>query len=157
MDFYDLEAKDINGKNVSMKNYEGKTLLVVNTATKCGLAQQLKELEELYKEFKNSEFEILGFPCGQFANQEAENNDEISTVCQINYGVTFNMFEKINVNGKDAHPIYKYLKSEAKGILNPEIKWNFTKFLVNKDGKVIKRYAPITKPNKIKGDIKKII
>jgi len=157
MEFYDLLAKDINGKDVKMEKYKGKVLLVVNTATKCGLAPQLNELENLYKSYNNLGLEVLGFPCGQFANQESKSNEEISKVCAINYGVTFDMFEKIEVNGKDAHPIYKYLKSQAKGILTNEIKWNFTKFLIDKNGNVVRRYAPTTKPLQIKNDIEELL
>ena len=157
MGFYDLKARDIDGKIIEISNYKGKTLLIVNTATKCGLAPQLKDLEELYKKYKNSGVEVLGFPCGQFANQEEDDNKEIQNVCQINYGVTFKMFEKINVNGKETHLLFKYLKNEAKGMFSKEIKWNFTKFLVDKDGNVIKRYAPTKKIVKIEEDIKKLI
>lgn len=153
MKFYDLEAKTISGQNISMKDYEGKVILVVNTASKCGLTPQFEELEELYKEFKDRGFEILGFPCGQFKNQELSSNDEISSFCQINYGVTFRMFDKIDVNGENTHPIFKYLKSEAKGMFKSDIKWNFTKFLIDSHGHVVKRYAPTTKPSKITKDI----
>lgn len=157
MNFYDFSAKDINGTEVSMSKYEGKVLLVVNTASKCGLTPQFEELESLYKEYKDKGFEILGFPCNQFAKQDPASNKEIGQFCLINYGVTFNMFEKIDVNGATAHPIYKYLKNESKGILSKEIKWNFSKFLIDSNGKVIKRYSPITKPSKLKGDIEKLL
>ncbi|WP_300381159.1 glutathione peroxidase [Clostridium sp.] len=157
MGFYDYSAKSINGKEVSMKDYEGKVLLVVNTASKCGLTPQFEELESLYKEYKDKGFEILGFPSNQFAKQDPGSNKEISQFCLINYGVTFNMFEKIDVNGEKAHPIYKYLKGEAKGILSKEIKWNFSKFLIDSEGRVIKRYSPTTKPLKLKEDIEKLL
>ena len=157
MEFYDFTAKDINGKEVSMRDYKGKVLLVVNTASNCGLTPQFEELEILYKEYKDKGFEILGFPCNQFAKQDPASNKEISQFCLINYGVTFNMFEKIDVNGKTAHPIYKYLKNEAKGILSKEIKWNFSKFLIDSEGRVIKRYSPTTKPLKLKEDIEKLL
>lgn len=157
MNFYDFSARDINGKEVSMSNYEGKVLLVVNTASKCGLTPQFKELESLYKEYKDKGFEILGFPCNQFAKQDPGSNKEIGQFCLINYGVTFNMFEKIDVNGVTAHPIYKYLKNEAKGVLSKEIKWNFSKFLIDNEGKVIKRYSPTTKPLKLKEDIENLL
>lgn len=157
MEFYDFTAKDINGKEVSMRDYKGKVLLVVNTASKCGLTPQFEELEILYKEYKDKGFEILGFPCNQFAKQDPASNKEIGQFCLINYGVTFNMFEKIDVNGVTAHPIYKYLKNEAKGILSKEIKWNFSKFLIDSEGRVIKRYSPTTKPLKLKEDIEKLL
>lgn len=157
MNFYDFKANDINGKEVSMNNYKGKIVLVVNTASKCGFTPQLKDLEDLYKEYKDSGVEILGFPCNQFLNQEPGDNNEVKNFCQINYGVTFNMFEKIDVNGSNAHPIYKYLKDQEKGILTKDIKWNFTKFLIDRNGNVIKRYSPTTSPLKIKEDIEKIL
>ena len=157
MNFYDFKANDINGKEVNMNNYIGKIVLVVNTASKCGFTPQLKDLEDLYKEYKDSGVEILGFPCNQFLNQEPGDNNEVKNFCQINYGVTFNMFEKIDVNGSNAHPIYKYLKDQEKGILTKDIKWNFTKFLIDRNGNVIKRYSPTTSPLKIKEDIEKIL
>lgn len=131
--------------------------MIVNTASKCGLTPQLEGLENLYKEYKDKNFEILGFPCNQFANQDPGTNKEISEFCLINYGVTFTMFEKIDVNGQNAHPIYKFLKENAKGTFGSEIKWNFTKFLIDKEGNVIKRYSPITTPEKIKSDIEKLL
>lgn len=157
MKFYAYKARKMNGQEVRMKEYEGKVVLVVNTASKCGLTPQFKELEELYKEYKDRGFEILGFPCNQFAKQDSGTNKEIHDFCQLNYGVTFNMFEKINVNGKDAHPLYKYLKDSAKGLLSKEIKWNFTKFLIDSNGNVIKRYAPTVTPSKIKSDIENLL
>ncbi|ACD53907.1 UNVERIFIED_ORG: glutathione peroxidase [Clostridium botulinum] len=157
MNFYDFSAKKINGREISMNEFKGKIILVVNTASKCGLTPQFKELEEIYKEYKKKGFEILGFPCNQFAKQDSGNNKEINEFCQLNYGVSFNMFEKIDVNGKNAHPIYQYLKNETKGVLSKEIKWNFTKFLIDVEGNVIKRYAPITSPLKIKDDIEKLL
>lgn len=157
MNFYDFSAKDINGNNVDMQEYKGKVILVVNTATKCGLSGQLKDLQELYTEFKEKNVEILGFPCNQFANQEPGDNSDIQNVCMINYGVTFKMFDKINVNGENAHPIYKYLKEQKGGILSKGIKWNFTKFLIDQEGNVVDRYAPTVKPVKIKKDIENLI
>lgn len=157
MNFYDFSAKKINGQDVNMNEYKGKVVLVVNTASNWGLTPQFSQLEELYKTYKNNGFEILGFPCNQFKNQDPGNNNEIHNFCQLNYGVTFNMFEKIDVNGENAHPLYKFLKSETKGFLNDEIKWNFTKFLVNNEGKVIRRYAPTTTPMKIKSDIERLL
>ena len=140
-----------------MSDYKGNIILVVNTASKCGFTPQLKDLEELYKEYKDSGVEILGFPCNQFLNQEPGDNKEVKNFCQINYGVTFNMFEKIDVNGSNTHPIYKYLKEQEKGLLTKDIKWNFTKFLIDKEGNVIKRYSPTTSPLKIKTDIEKLL
>jgi glutathione peroxidase len=157
MKFYDFSAKDIYGDEVRMDVYKGKVVLVVNTASKCGLTPQFKDLEALYEEYKDKGFEILGFPCNQFANQDSGSNEEIHQFCQLNYGVTFNMFEKIDVNGEGTHPLYKYLKDEAKGLFSKEIKWNFTKFLIDGDGNVIKRYAPTAAPLKIKKDIEKYL
>jgi len=156
MKFYDLHAKKMNGQVVKMEQYKGNIILVVNTASKCGLTPQFKELEELYQNYKSQGLEILGFPCNQFANQETGSNQEIQEFCQLNYGVTFNMFEKIEVNGANTHPIYQFLKKEAKGLFGSEIKWNFTKFLIDRQGNVVKRYAPTVKPSKIATDIKKL-
>ena len=157
MKFYDFKAKKINGQEVEMKDYEGKVVLIVNTASKCGFTPQFAELENLYKEYKDSGLEILGFPCNQFANQDKGSNEEIHSFCQLNYGVSFNMFEKIEVNGKNAHPLYRFLKDEQGGIMGSDIKWNFTKFLIDRDGNVVKRYAPIVKPSKIESDIKDLL
>ncbi|AQR93753.1 glutathione peroxidase [Clostridium saccharoperbutylacetonicum] len=157
MNFYNFTANKVNGKEIKMDEYKRKVLLIVNTASKCGLTPQLEGLENLYKEYKDKNFEILGFPCNQFANQDPGTNKEISEFCLINYGVTFTMFEKIDVNGQNAHPIYKFLKENAKGTFGSEIKWNFTKFLIDKEGNVIKRYSPITTPEKIKSDIEKLL
>ncbi|MBS5883758.1 glutathione peroxidase [Clostridium sp.] len=157
MSFYEYSAKNIDGKEINMSDYKGNIILVVNTASKCGFTPQLKDLEELYKEYKDSGVEILGFPCNQFLNQEPGDNKEVKNFCQINYGVTFNMFEKIDVNGSNTHPIYKYLKEQEKGLLTKDIKWNFTKFLIDKEGNVIKRYSPTTSPLKIKTDIEKLL
>ena len=157
MNFYDFSANSIYGEEISMKEYKGKVVLVVNTASKCGLTPQFKDLELLYKELKDKGLEILGFPCNQFAKQESGSNEEIYQFCQINYGVTFAMFEKIEVNGKNAHPLYKYLKSKAKSLFSKEIKWNFTKFLIDSKGNVINRYAPTTSALKIKEDIEKLL
>ena len=157
MSFYEYSAKNIDGKEINMSDYKWNVILVVNTASKCGFTPQLKDLEELYKEYKDSGVEILGFPCNQFLNQEPGENKEVKNFCQINYGVTFNMFEKIDVNGSNTHPIYKYLKEQEKGLLTKDIKWNFTKFLIDKEGNVIKRYSPTTSPLKIKTDIEKLL
>ncbi|MGG7076806.1 glutathione peroxidase [Clostridium sardiniense] len=157
MNFYEFSAKDINGQDIKMSKYKGKIILIVNTASKCGFTPQFKELEELYNLYKEKGLEILGFPCNQFKNQDPASNAEINNFCQLNYGVTFTMFEKIDVKGPDAHLIYKYLKDEAKGMLSNEIKWNFTKFLLDSNGNVVKRYAPTTSPLKIKQDIEKLL
>ena len=140
-----------------MSDYSGKVVLVVNTASKCGFTPQLKDLEYLYKEYKDLGLEILGFPCNQFLNQEPGDNKDVKNFCEINYGVTFDMFEKIDVNGSNTHPIYKYLKNQEKGIFTKDIKWNFTKFLIDRNGNVVKRYSPTTSPLKIKEDLDKIL
>lgn len=155
--FYDFEAISLQGKNVKMSDYSGKAVLVVNTASKCGLTPQYEGLEALYKEYKDQGLEILGFPCNQFGAQEPGSADEIGEFCQVNYGVSFKMFEKIDVNGPNTHPIFKFLKEEKGGILGDDIKWNFTKFLIGKDGNVIKRFAPITVPADLKDDVEKAL
>ena len=154
MKIYNFKVKDNLGKEISLENYKGKTLIIVNTASKCGLTPQFEDLEFLYKKYKNENFEILGFPCNQFAKQELNSNDEIQEFCQLNYGVTFKVFDKINVNGKNAHPLYKYLKKEKSGIFGGSIKWNFTKFLIDKNGNVVERYAPTDSPLKMEEKIK---
>lgn len=155
--FYDFEAVSLRGENIKMSDYSGKAVLVVNTASKCGLTPQYEGLEALYKEYKDKGLEILGFPCNQFGAQEPGSADEIGEFCQINYGVSFKMFEKIDVNGPNTHPIFKFLKEEKGGILGDDIKWNFTKFLIGKDGNVIKRFAPITVPDDLKVDVEKAL
>jgi glutathione peroxidase len=151
---YDFEANLLNGDPVKLGEYRGKTLLIVNTASQCGFTPQYSGLEKLYDKFKARGLEILGFPCNQFGKQEPGSSAEISEFCSVNYGVTFPIFEKIDVNGKGAHPLYRYLKSEARGVLGSEpIKWNFTKFLVNREGKVVERYGSTTKPEQIEADI----
>ena len=155
--FYDFEAVSLRGENIKMSDYSGKAVLVVNTASKCGLTPQYEGLEALYKEYKDKGLEILGFPCNQFGAQEPGSADEIGEFCQINYGVSFKMFEKIDVNGANTHPIFKFLKEEKGGILGDDIKWNFTKFLIGKDGNVIKRFAPITVPDDLKADVEKAL
>jgi len=155
---YDFSAIDIKGQSVALSGFKGKVLLIVNTASKCGLTPQYEGLEKLYKEKNEQGLEILGFPCNQFAGQEPGGSDDIGQFCQLNYGVTFQMFEKVKVNGSDAHDLFKFLRTEAKGLLGSEkIKWNFTKFLINKDGTVLKRYAPTDKPAKIAKDIEKLL
>lgn len=155
---YDFEVNTISGKTVSLSDYKGKVLLIVNTASKCGFTPQFTGLEALYTEFHEKGLDILGFPCNQFLKQDPASDSEISEFCSLNYGVTFPMFSKIEVNGDNTHPLYTYLKSEAKGLLGSEkIKWNFTKFLVNSEGEVIKRYAPNTEPKDIAADIKALL
>ncbi|CAA6817159.1 MAG: Glutathione peroxidase family protein [uncultured Sulfurovum sp.] len=156
--FYDFNATSIIGESISMSKYKNNVVLVVNTASKCGFTPQYKGLEELYKKYKDNNFTILGFPCNQFSEQEPGSHDEIQTFCSTNYDITFPLFEKIEVNGDNAHPLYKFLKSEVTGIMWTEgIKWNFTKFLVNKKGKVIKRYGSSTKPKEIESDILRLL
>lgn len=152
---YDFNVKKANGAEQSLKDFEGKPLLIVNTASKCGLSDQFKELQEIYNTYKEQGFEVLGFPCGQFNNQEFDSIEETTEFCQLNYGVTFPMFGKIDVNGEKEEPLYSYLKSEKGGVLSKDIKWNFTKFLVDRNGHVVERYAPTTKPSKIEKDIMK--
>lgn len=154
---YDFTVKLPDGSEKSLHDYEGKTLLIVNTASKCGFTPQFEGLQALYEKYQNRGFEILGFPCDQFNNQEFENIDETMQFCQVNYGVTFPMFAKIDVNGKDEHPLYTFLKEQQGGILGKAIKWNFTKFLVDTKGEVVHRYAPNTEPNQLEEDIEKHI
>jgi len=153
MTFYDITFRDSFGSTVSMSEFRGKVVLIVNTATKCGLAGQFKELEELHQKYKDKGLVVIGFPSDQF-KQEPETNETMVKACLINFGVTFLISEKIYVNGKDTHPLFVYLKKELPGgILGSGIKWNFTKFLVSKDGVPFKRYSPTTKPVEIEGDI----
>ncbi len=155
---YDFSAQTVSGQKQALSDYKGKVLLVVNTASKCGFTPQFAGLEELYERYKDKGLEILGFPCNQFANQDPGSNEEIQEFCQLNYGVTFPMFGKVDVNGGDAHPIFKFLKKEAPGALGSQrIKWNFTKFLIDSEGNVLKRYAPTDKPKAIEKDIAKLL
>ncbi|MCF8294540.1 MAG: glutathione peroxidase [Bacteroidales bacterium] len=147
--FYTFSATSLQGKEISMESYRGKTILIVNTASKCGLTPQYDGLEKLYQKYLPKDFVILGFPCNQFANQEPGDAKTIQEECLINYGVTFPMFAKIDVNGENAHPIYKYLKSKLNGTFGSRIKWNFTKFLIDSNGKPVKRFSPFTKPETI--------
>ena len=147
--FYNFEAKSLQGKDIKMEAYKGKTVLIVNTASKCGLTPQYEGLEALYQKYKDQGLVILGFPSNQFANQEPGDEKSIEQGCVINYGVSFPMFSIIDVNGENAHPLYKYLKQELKGTLVNKIKWNFTKFLIDAEGNPVKRFAPTTKPEKI--------
>ncbi|MGB1297369.1 MAG: glutathione peroxidase [Psychrobium sp.] len=155
---HEFSVNTISGEQVSLSQYEGQVVLVVNTASQCGFTKQYAGLENLYKAHKDQGLAVLGFPCNQFGEQEKGDSDEISQFCELNFGVTFPLFEKIEVNGDNAAPLYNYLKSNARGILGSKrIKWNFTKFLVGKDGKVLKRYAPTTKPEAIAADIEKLL
>lgn len=155
---YDIEVKDIDGKVVQLSKYKGDLLLIVNVASKCGFTYQYKGLETLYEKYHNKGLSVLGFPCNQFLSQEPGTDEEIKEFCSLTFGVKFDMFSKIDVNGADTHPLYKYLKENADGFLGTDvIKWNFTKFLVDKDGEVIKRYAPSTEPSEIEQDIKSLL
>jgi len=151
---YSFKANNLKGETVNLAGYQGKTLLIVNTASKCGLTPQYEGLEELYQKYQSEGLEILGFPCNQFGAQEPGAASDIESFCAVNYGVSFPMFEKIQVNGREAHPIYKYLKKALPGTLTNAIKWNFTKFLIAADGQPLKRYAPTTEPSNIEADIK---
>lgn len=155
--FYSFLAKTLQGRELSMDAYKGKIVLVVNTASKCGFTPQLEGLEELNRKFKDKGLVILGFPCNQFGNQEPGDEKSISEGCIINYGVTFQMFSKVDVNGDNAHPIFKYLKKELGGWFGSRVKWNFTKFLIDANGMPIKRFAPITKPEKIGEYLEKML
>ena len=155
---YDFQAELLEGEQKNLADYQGKVLLVVNTASQCGLTPQFEGLEQLYQDYQQQGLLILGFPCNQFAQQDPASNEEIGSCCQRNYGVSFPMFAKVDVNGPTAHPLYQYLTTEAKGILGSQsIKWNFTKFLINQKGQVVKRYAPIVKPEKIAKDIQRLL
>lgn len=157
-DVYEFTAKSLDGKDIDMAQYKGDVLLIVNTASQCGFTGQYAGLEQLHKDYASKGLKVLGFPCNQFGAQEPGSASEIGTFCQKNYGVDFQMFEKIDVNGKDAHPLYKYLTSSAPGVLGTEnIKWNFTKFLVGRDGKVFKRYAPQVEPKDMNKDIEELL
>ena len=150
---YDFAALTNRGVEKSFADYCGQVLLIVNTASKCGFTPQYKELEALYQKYKDAGLVVIGFPCDQFAHQEPGTDTEIEQFCQINFGVTFPLMKKIEVNGENEHPLYTFLKAQAGGYFGRKIKWNFTKFLVSRDGSVIKRYAPATKPMKIEKDI----
>ncbi len=155
---YDFSVKDAELIDIPLTNYHEKVLLVVNVASYCGLTYQYKGLENLYKKYKNDGFEILGFPCNQFALQEPGTNQEIKEFCDTNYGITFKIFNKISVNGSKADPFYNFLKNEKLGVAGtPQIKWNFTKFLINKDGEVIKRFGPQVESEEIETSIKEIL
>jgi glutathione peroxidase len=181
MSVYDFTAKDIDGNEVNLKDYEGKALLIVNTASECGFTPQYEDLQKLYELYQDKGLEILGFPCNQFKGQEPGNSDDIQKFCQINYGVTFKIFEKVKVNGENAHPLFKYLKAQApyegwdenhptnkilasllkenypEYLMNNEIRWNFTKFLVNPKGQVVERFESSVSPLDMEGAIEKVL
>ncbi len=157
MNFYDFDAQTIQGKIQSMSSYQGKVVLVVNTASQCGLTPQFAGLEELHKKYHDKGLVVLGFPCNQFGNQDPGNAQEIEEFCQLNYGVSFPMFDKVEVNGPAAHPLFKYLKSKLGGWFGSSIKWNFTKFIVDKHGKPVKRFSPTTNPAKMEALIQKLL
>ena len=155
---YDFSAKTLASKDVPLADYRGQVLLIVNTASKCGFTPQYEGLEKLYEGLHPKGLTVLGFPCNQFGHQEPGDESEIGQFCQVNYGVSFPMFAKIDVNGANAHPLYKFLTREKRGILGtPNIKWNFTKFLIDRAGKVVARFAPTTKPEQIKSTIEKLL
>jgi len=147
----------MSGNDIEMETFQGKVVIIVNTASKCGFTPQFKELEDLYKEYKDRGLVVLGFPCNQFMNQDPGSDSEILSFCEINYGVTFPMLSKVNVLGDDAHPLFKFLQKEKKGLLGETIKWNFTKFLIDRQGNVIQRYSPQTSPIKMKSDIEALL
>ena len=157
MTIYDFTVKDSKDKDVSLSQYKGKVLLIVNTATGCGFTPQYEGLEKLYKEYKEQGFEVLDFPCNQFLKQAPGSDEEISNFCSLKYDTTFPRFKKINVNGKDAIPLYKWLKEQKGGLFGKAIKWNFTKFLVDRNGNVVRRFSPTTVPEKIEKDIKQLL
>lgn len=157
MNIYDFTVKDPQGNDVSLSKYKGEVLLIVNTATGCGFTPQYKGLEELYRKYKDQGFEILDFPCNQFGHQAPGSDAEIGEFCSLNYDTTFPRFKKIDVNGSNAIPLYKWLKKQKGGIFGSAVKWNFTKFLIDRNGKVVKRYSPTTPPFKIEKDIKSIL
>ncbi|WLV25126.1 glutathione peroxidase [Aciduricibacillus chroicocephali] len=152
---YSIESPD--GTVASMDTFQGDVLLIVNTATGCGFAPQLEALEALYQKYKSRGFHVLGFPCNQFMNQEPLSDRDISTQCNLNYGTTFPFYKKVNVKGPDVHPLFKYLTEKTSGLLGEKIKWNFTKFLVDRNGNVVKRFAPVTKPEKIGPEIERLL
>ncbi len=157
MKLYDFEVNDVKGNKVSMKNYEGKVLLIVNTATGCGFTPQYEGLQKLYDKYKDKGFEVLDFPCNQFANQAPGSNEEIHEFCQLKYNTSFPMFSKVYVNGKNEEPLFKYLKEQKKLLLGSSIKWNFTKFLVDREGNIVDRFEPKTEPSQIDEKIKVLL
>lgn len=157
MDFYGLKFRTPQGNEILMEEYRGKAILLVNTATKCGLTPQFKELEALHQEYRDRGLVVLGFPCNQFRNQEPETNESMEEACKLNFGVSFQLSEKIEVNGKNTHPVFAFLKEELPGTLSKRIKWNFTKFLITPEGKPIARFAPATRPSAIEQQIKAVL
>lgn len=155
--FYDYKVKSISGEDVSMSEYKGKVVLIVNTASKCGFTKQYEGLEELYEKYKDQGFVILGFPCNQFGAQEPGGNEEIKNFCTSTFSVTFPMMSKIDVNGENADPLYKFLKSEQGGILGDDIKWNFTKFLIDREGNVVDRFASQKTPKALEKEVEKLL
>lgn len=156
-EFYTYEVQNHKGETVSLADYQGKVVLIVNTASKCGFTPQYEGLQKLHEQYHDKGLEILAFPCNQFGQQESGTNDEIQSFCQFNFGLTFPVFGKLDVNGTEEAPLYSYLKSEKKGLVGRNIKWNFTKFMIDREGNVIKRYAPTVKPSKMVSDIEKLI
>lgn len=157
-EIYAIEVKTIDGRTMTMSEYEGRVLLIVNTASRCGFTPQYAGLEQLYKRYREQGFTVLGFPCNQFANQEPGDEAEIASFCAMNYGVTFPMFAKVDVNGPDQHPLFRLLTGSKRGLFGSRrIKWNFTKFLVDRRGRVVKRFAPTAKPETIEADIRRLL
>jgi glutathione peroxidase len=157
MNVHDITVKNMQGQDVPLSNYKDKVVLIVNTASKCGLTPQFKTLQELYKEYEGKDFEILGFPCNQFLKQDPGSNDEILEFCQLNYGVSFPMFAKLDVKGKNQSDLYKYLTENSKERTGKKVKWNFEKFLIGKDGEIVKRYLPTVQPLSLKDDINTLL
>ena len=157
MSIYDIEVQDIDHNTVKLEKYQGKVMLIINVASKCGYTGQYAQLQDLYEKYSNKGLSILGFPCNQFLSQEPGTEEQIKNFCMTSFGVTFDMFSKINVNGKNTHPLYKFLKENAGGLLTDDIKWNFTKFLIDREGNVVERYAPSTKPKDIAVDIEALL
>lgn len=155
--FYQYKAEQISGGELSMQEFQGQAVLIVNTASKCGFTPQYEGLEKLYKDYKDKGLVVLGFPCDQFGHQEPGTNEDIKSFCSLNYGVTFPMFKKIDVNGPDTHPLFIYLKEKLPGILGGKIKWNFTKFLIDTEGNPVKRFAPTTTPDKLVSHIESVL
>jgi glutathione peroxidase len=156
-EFYQLSANDTRGLPVSMSSFKGKVVLIVNTATQCGLSPQFEGLEHLYRQYKDQGLVVLGFPCNQFANQEPETNDKMEQSCRAKFGVSFPLFEKIDVNGPRTHPVFRLLRRRLGGLFGSRIKWNFTKFLVDKAGRPVRRFSPVTKPAAIRRHIEKLL
>ena len=157
MEFYELTANKPGGEPIHFSDFKGKVVLIVNTATRCGLAPQFRGLEMLHQKYSENGLVVLGFPCNQFQHQEPESNETMEESCKVNFGVTFQLTEKINVNGNDTHPVFRYLKNQLRGPFGRRIKWNFTKFLISSEGKPYRRYAPTVKPADLENDIQKLL